>query len=102
MTFIEVAGLVVILVTAGVMTAYRIKIANSSQPEFRTIPAFTHLKKAIGLAVENGTRIHISLGKSSLTQPTSPSALAGLATLERIGHFASVRSEERRVGKECR
>ncbi len=90
MTFIEVAGLGIILVTAGVMTAYRIKIAKSGHPEFRTIPTFTRLKKAIGLAVENGTRIHISLGKSSLTQPTNASALAGLATLERIGHYASV------------
>src|SRR5574340_39610 len=93
MSFIDVAGLVLILVTAGAMIAYQMRIAREGQPEFRTIPAFARLKKAIGLAVEKGTRIHVSLGKSSLTQPTNPSALAGLATLERIGHYASVSDE---------
>lgn len=93
MSFSEMAGLVVILVTAGTMIAYQIRIAKNGSPEFRTIPAFIRLKQAIGLAVENGTRIHISLGKSSLTEATNPSALAGLATLEQIGHYASVSDE---------
>ena len=50
----------------------------------RPIRAFQHLRRAIGLAVEDGRRVHVSLGKSSLLDPTNTSALVGLTTLERI------------------
>lgn len=93
MTFVEVAGLVVVLAAAGAMIAFQLRIAREGYPDFRAIEAFTRLKKAVGLAVENGSRIHVTLGKSSLTQATNPSALAGLAALERIGEYAGVSDE---------
>ena len=34
--------------------------------------------------LEQGLRLHISLGKSSIVGPDNASALAGLSTLERI------------------
>jgi len=86
----QVAGLAVILVAAGALIAFQVRIGKKGFPGFRRIPAFDHLKKAIGLAVENGTRIHVTLGKSSLTQSSIPSALVGLTTLERIGHSSSI------------
>lgn len=86
----QIAGLAVILVAAGALIAFQVRIAKSGKPAFRRIPALDRLKKAIGLAVENGTRIHVSLGKSGLTQSSIPSALVGLTTLERIGHYSSI------------
>lgn len=44
----------------------------------------------MGLAVENGTRLHVSLGKASITSPAAPSALVGLTSLERIAQMSSV------------
>ena len=42
------------------------------------------LRRALGLAVEDGSRLHVSLGKASIFSPTNASALVGLATLERV------------------
>ncbi|MHB1481660.1 MAG: DUF6754 domain-containing protein [Bellilinea sp.] len=89
-SFVEVAGLVLILAAAGIMIWYRIMINKKGNPEFRQMAAFDRLKKAVGLAVEDGSRIHVTLGKSSLTQASNPSALAALATLDRIGSYASM------------
>lgn len=61
---------------------------NRGPRSLRTIPALQRLRRAMGLAVEDGKRLHVSLGKSSLLEPTSPSALVGLSTLERIAQLA--------------
>jgi hypothetical protein len=44
----------------------------------------------VGLAVENGTRLHISLGRGNLFTSRGGSALAGLAMLRRIAERTSV------------
>jgi hypothetical protein len=54
----------------------------------RPIAAFSMLKRAIGLAVEDGKRLHISLGKSSLTSSEAAAGLAALSTLERIAQLS--------------
>jgi len=56
----------------------------------RPIRAMQRLRRAIGLAVEDGSRLHISLGASSIISSTNASALVGLSTLERIGSLSSV------------
>lgn len=56
----------------------------------RPIRAMQRLQRAIGLAVEDGSRLHVSLGRSSLISQTSASALVGLSTLERIGSLSSI------------
>lgn len=56
----------------------------------RAIPAYTGLARAIGLAVEAGTRLHVSIGRGNLTSPGGAAALAGLAMLERISRTASI------------
>jgi hypothetical protein len=57
---------------------------------FRVIPALQKLRRSIGLSVEEGGRIHVSLGKASIFSPANASALAGLSTLERIARLSSV------------
>ncbi len=89
-TILGVLGLGVVFLAAGLMIILRMTGKDRGQPAFRKIAAFDDLKKSIGLAVENGTRIHITLGKASLAQPFNPSALAGLAALDRIAQISSI------------
>ena len=56
---------------------------------FRDIPAITKLRQAVGLVVEDGSRLHVSLGRGSLNSPQSASALAGLALLRRLADLTS-------------
>lgn len=55
----------------------------------RDIPAFTRLRQAVGLVVEDGSRLHVSLGRGALTTPQSASALAGLSLLRRLVDLTS-------------
>ena len=64
-------------------------LRRKSHPVFRDIPAFTRLRQAVGLVVEDGSRLHVSLGRGSLTTPQSASALAGLALLRRLADLTS-------------
>jgi hypothetical protein len=56
----------------------------------RDIPAFTHLYRAVGLSVEEGTRLHVSLGHGGLLDPRGGSALAGLAMLRSVAEKTAV------------
>jgi hypothetical protein len=56
----------------------------------RPIPAFSHLSRAIGLAVEAGSRLHLSLGHGNLTSPGSAASFVGLSMLARIARTASI------------
>ena len=56
---------------------------------YRDIPALTRLRQAVGLVVEDGSRLHVSLGRGALTSPQSASALAGLALLRRLADLTS-------------
>jgi len=55
----------------------------------RPIAAYERLNRAVGLAVETGTRLHISLGRGSLSTTRGASALAGLAMLRRLAERTS-------------
>lgn len=89
-------GLGLVLLAAGLMFFYSLpqRAQPKGQPRarvvLRPIQAMKRLRRAIGLAVEDGSRLHVSLGESSIISPTNASALAGLSTLERIGSLSSV------------
>jgi len=61
-----------------------------SPARLRTIPAFTRLVHTLGLSIEDGKRLHISLGHGNLLDGHGGSALAGLATLRTITERTSV------------
>lgn len=61
-----------------------------SAAAFRRIDAYERLNRSVGLAVENGTRLHVSLGRGSLVTARGGSALAGLAMLRRLAQRTSV------------
>lgn len=56
----------------------------------REIPALTRLYRTLGLSIEDGTRLHISLGRGGLLDARGGSALAGLAMLRHIAERTSV------------
>jgi hypothetical protein len=61
-----------------------------SPASLRRIDAYERLNRSVGLAVENGTRLHISLGRGNLFTARGGSALAGLAMLRRLAERTSV------------
>ncbi len=65
-------------------------LMRKQRRELREIPGFTQLRRAVGLAVEAGTRLHIALGSGSLYDQEGGTALAGLSILKRIAQAASV------------
>jgi hypothetical protein len=62
---------------------------RKKSPTFRDIPAFTRLRRAVGRLVEDGSRLHLSLGHGALTTPQSATGLAGLALLRRLANLTS-------------
>ena len=56
----------------------------------RELPALMHLYRAIGLSVEDGTRLHVLLGHGGLLNARGGSAFAGLAALRLIAERTSV------------
>jgi hypothetical protein len=86
--WIGLAGFGLVLLSAILMAGLAF-LRRKSTPAFREIPAFARLRKAIGLAVEEGSRMHISLGRGGLTTPQSAAELAGLEMLRRIAELTS-------------
>ncbi|PWH15668.1 MAG: hypothetical protein DDG60_05435 [Anaerolineae bacterium] len=57
---------------------------------FRTIHAFLRIRRAASLVVEDGTRLHVSIGSANLLSPSCASALAGLALIRHLGEVTSL------------
>lgn len=58
-------------------------------PVFRKISGITRLRRAIGLSVEDGSRMHVTIGNANLNDPSNTSALVGLGSLHRLGQLSS-------------
>lgn len=80
---ISIFGLALVLGAAGLLLGLAF-FRRKTTPIFREIPAFTRLKRAIGISVEDGTRLHISLGRGGLQTPDAAPGLAALAMLRRL------------------
>lgn len=71
------------------MIIFNVVRGGSTKADLRPISAYTKLKRAIGLAVEDGSQIHVSLGRGGVTSPQSASAFVGLSMLEQVIRIAS-------------
>jgi hypothetical protein len=86
--WLGLAGFGIVFFSAALML--RLSHLRRKTPSvFREIPAFTRLRQAVGLVVEDGSRLHVSLGRGTLTTPQSASALAGLTLLRRLADLTS-------------
>lgn len=83
------ALLLVVVLFSGAMLGYAFVRREHNESNLRDIPAFYRLQGMIELAVEDGTRLHVALGRSDITSPQSAAALVGLSMLRRIAAVAS-------------
>lgn len=79
-----------ILIFAAILLLLLTLWRRRSPVVLRRIDAYERLNREVGLAVENGTRLHISLGRGNLFTSRGGSALAALAMLRRIAERTSV------------
>jgi hypothetical protein len=83
-------GLAFVVIFFFVMIIFTVTGRNRPGLHLRDIPAFSRLGRAIGLAVEAGKRMHITLGWGGVNDLRGASALVGLTILERIARLASI------------
>ena len=84
--------LIIIVVSAFLLFAITLW-KRRSPSTLREIPALTRLYRTLGLSIEDGTRLHISLGSGSLLDARGGPAFAGLAMLRHIAERTSVSDE---------
>ncbi len=89
MNWTPIIGLVLVLVSGGLLFGLTIR-RRKTAAKFRHIPAFDRLNRAIGLSVEDGTRLHISLGRGAIVSPGSAAGLAGLSVLRSVSQLTAV------------
>lgn len=86
----DLLGFFFVMVFIALMLVFLLTRRASSRQKLRKIQAYERLQRAVGLSVEEGTRLHISLGRGGLLGLPGASALIGLTTLERSAHAASM------------
>ncbi len=92
MTMLQIIALGFVLFFLGLMLLFTwLSGRKKAKPVIlRPIPVFRHIWRAIGLAVEEGTRLHFSVGRGAVDTQESASAFASLSTLKRIMRIISV------------
>jgi hypothetical protein len=83
-------GLGFVILFFALMVLFTLRERKQSRRNFRDIPAFARLRRGIGLAVEAGQRLHLSLGSGGIFGIRGASALVGLSLLQRIARAASI------------
>ena len=79
-----------IVIFAGLLLTLLTLFYKRSPFYFRNILAFLRVRRAASLVVEDGTRLHVSIGSANLLTPSAASALAGLALIRHLGEVTSL------------
>ncbi len=83
-------GIVIVVAVSILVILYSTRKMRTKKPaNFRKIAVMEGLRHQIGRAVEDGTRVHVSLGSGKLIDPANTSALVGLSALHRIAQLTS-------------
>lgn len=82
-------GLIIVIITLVAMVGL-VFWTKQKPPSFREIPAFRQVERAINLVVEDGTRLHVSLGRGNLLSSFGAAALVGLTVLRKLGESTSL------------
>jgi hypothetical protein len=88
-SFAGLAGLCIVLLAAIFMVLFAI-FHRRSPFSFRNLRAFNGIQRAARLVVEDGTRLHFSLGNGEPLTSNGASALAGLVLLRNLGEITSM------------
>src|SRR5512147_2574630 len=79
-----------IVVLAAALLFFLVFLQRKALPKLRAIPALARLYRAVGLSVEDGTRLLIGLGNTSLLTGHAGAPLAGLGLLRQLTERASL------------
>jgi len=90
MTTLQLAGVLILILAVVLLFVFELLWRKKTGPALRRIHAIQQMQQAIGLAMEDGKRLHFSLGSSSLLSPSNTSAFAGLSALNRMSRLAAV------------
>lgn len=90
MNLSDLIGLGFIVTFFVLILVFTITGRKRTRRYLRDIPAFARLRRSIGLAVEAGQRLHVSLGYGGVSGVQGASALVGLSMLQRIARAASI------------
>ena len=77
-------GIVVIVLFVGFMIFFSIINKDRKRANIRPISAYNKIIKEINVAVEDGSQLHISLGRGGITGPESAAGFAGLNLLKQV------------------
>jgi hypothetical protein len=80
----EMINLIVIFGFVGLMWFFYFYNQRRAGRHLRDIPAFYRLRGAIEVAVEDGTRVHIAIGRGDVLSPQGAAAMVGLSMLRKI------------------
>ncbi len=83
-------GFLFTLLFVGLIVLFFVLGRTRPRRNLREIAAFNRFRRAVGLAVEAGKRLHVSIGWGGLLGTNSASAFIGLTMLERCARAASV------------
>jgi hypothetical protein len=86
----ELLGFSFVILFAGLVGLFAWMGKGQRIQNLREISAFTKLKRSIGLAVEAGHRLHLSIGHGGIYGEQGASALVGFSVLQRIARVASI------------
>ena len=87
---VEGLGLAFVIIFFVLMLIFAAAGRKRPTSIFRPIPAFNRLVRALGLAVEAGQRLHVSLGWGGIFGLRGGSALVGLSVLNRMARIAAI------------
>lgn len=79
-----------VVIVAGALLFGLTILQRKTTPKLRSIPALSRLYRAVGLSVEGGTRLLVSLGDPSLLTGSAGAPLAGLSMLRHLAERTSL------------
>ena len=82
------AGLILVLFSATLLIGLSM-LKDRVKTSFRDIPAFVKFRKALGTAVEDGSRVHFSLGSVGAINPRSTASFASLSILRHSAELSA-------------
>jgi len=90
LNLITIYGLFFVLLCFGLVVLFLASDRSHPGRLLREIPAFVKLRRVVGMAVEAGTRLHVSIGRGAMTSEQSAPAFAGLSIISRVARAASI------------
>lgn len=88
-----ILAIVLLALALGLTIFFLVRDADQGSTvlrRLRDIPAFHRFRRAVGLSVEAGRRLHISLGRGGITNLPGGATFAGLTMLECCTRAASI------------